>query len=90
MFVRDESGIRSLAPVVLTSTCVRLYFAVTVNMMMSASDDYVGGGTYFVDLQQRIVLERGEFLLHPGHAIHAGCEITAGTRYLLVSFVHFV
>jgi hypothetical protein len=67
-----------------------MYIAVTVNMMMSASDDYVGGGTYFVDLQQRIVLERGEFLLHPGHAIHAGCEITAGTRYLLVSFVHFV
>lgn len=59
-------------------------------MMMSASTDYEGGGTYLVDLNpQRVMLERGEFLLHPGSLIHAGGEITAGTRYLMVSFVHF-
>lgn len=58
-------------------------------MMMSVSTDYEGGGTYLRDLDQRVVLEQGEFLLHPGNLIHAGCEITAGTRYLLVSFVHF-
>jgi hypothetical protein len=86
---------RALTLAVLLLGCVRshrpylLAPPVTVNMMMSASTDYKGGGTYLVDLDQRVMLEQGEFLLHPGHLVHAGCEITAGTRYIMVFFVHF-
>jgi hypothetical protein len=63
---------------------------VTVNMMLSVSSSYTGGGTYFIDLDQTIFLEQGEMLLHPGPAVHCGCEITSGTRYVLVFFIHFV
>ena len=57
--------------------------------MLSDVNDYEGGGTFFVDLNERFVLERGDFLVHPGHLVHSGCEITAGTRYVMVYFLHF-
>lgn len=62
---------------------------VTVNLMLSKPTDYSGGGTFFADLNQKILLDQGDFLIHPGCLIHGGCEITSGVRYLLVYFVHF-
>jgi predicted 2-oxoglutarate/Fe(II)-dependent dioxygenase YbiX len=63
---------------------------VTVNLMLSDSSCYTGGGTYFIDLDQTIFLQQGEMLLHPGPSVHCGREITSGTRYVLVFFIHFV
>ena len=59
---------------------------ITANLVLSRSDTYVGGGTTVAAIGQVIRLEQGEFLLHPGSLIHGGNPITAGTRYLLVTF----
>lgn len=65
---------------------------VTASLMLSSPNEYVGGGTYFPDLGERarpVQLQKGQMLLHPGSLPHAGNEIGAGTRYLMVFFVDF-
>ena len=52
--------------------------------------DYVGGGTYFLDLNETVYCEPNEFIIHPGHVVHEGRPITSGLRYLLISFIDFV
>ena len=61
-----------------------------MTMNSHASNDYSGGGTYFLDLNETIFCEPNEFLIHPGYAVHAGLPITSGSRYLLISFINFV
>lgn len=60
----------------------------TANLALSHPRDYVGGGTFIVDVGRVIKLDQGEFLLHPGSLVHGGMDITDGTRYLLVTFAH--
>jgi len=59
---------------------------ITANLALSRSDDYEGGGTTIAATGQVVRLELGEFLLHPGSLVHGGNTITAGTRYLMVTF----
>ena len=59
----------------------------TVNLMLSHSNEYSGGGTYFPSAESVVRLEFGEFLLHPGGLVHGGVNITQGNRMLLVMFV---
>lgn len=61
---------------------------VTVNIMLSRSNTYTGGGTYFPDACANVRLEFGEFLLHPGSCVHGGSPINSGTRYLMVLFAN--
>lgn len=61
---------------------------ITMNVMLSRSDTYGGGGTFFPEANQNVRLEFGEFLLHPGSAVHGGTPITGGSRYLMVIFAH--
>lgn len=61
---------------------------ITINLMMSRSNSYDGGGTYFPDASTNVRLEFGEFLLHPGSCVHGGSNITSGTRYLMVIFAN--
>lgn len=61
---------------------------ITVNLMMSRSNTYSGGGTYFPDANTNVRLEFGEFLLHPGSSVHGGSPISSGTRYLMVIFAN--
>jgi hypothetical protein len=64
---------------------------VTACLMLSDRKDYRGGGTHFPSVAEggtTVWLERGEILLHPGRLVHAGREISSGTRYLLVWFCH--
>lgn len=60
----------------------------TANIMLSRSSSYSGGGTFFPDANEVAKLELGEFLIHPGNLVHAGVNITRGTRYLMVLFTH--
>lgn len=84
----DASSEHSFRSVPLHHDCCH----VTVNMTMNshASNEYTGGGTYFLDLNETIFCEPNEFLLHPGYAVHAGLPITSGSRYLLISFINFL
>ena len=59
---------------------------ITSNLALSRSDTYVGGGTTIAAIGQVVRLELGEVLLHPGSMVHGGNPITAGTRYLMVTF----
>lgn len=59
---------------------------ITANLSLSRKSSYSGGGTYFAAMDKLVKLEQGEILMHPGHLIHAGNSITAGTRFLLVAF----
>lgn len=61
---------------------------ITINLMMSRSNTYVGGGTCFPDACTNVRLEFGEFLLHPGSCVHGGTKILSGTRYLMVIFAN--
>ena len=61
---------------------------ITANLSLSKRDSFSGGGTYIAATGQVVKLEKGEFLLHPGHLLHAGNPITTGTRYLLVMFAN--
>jgi hypothetical protein len=61
---------------------------VTAQLMLSASTDYEGGGTHFPSADSTVRLERGQLLLHHGKLVHAGQDITRGTRYLMVWFCH--
>jgi len=59
---------------------------ITWSAMMSRSDEYEGGGTYFRCLKKTVKLQQGQVLIHPGELYHKGCEITMGVRTLLVCF----
>jgi hypothetical protein len=67
---------------------------VTACLMLSDASHYRGGGTYFPSLESdggggtTVFLDRGDLLLHPGKLVHAGRDITSGSRYLLVWFCH--
>jgi hypothetical protein len=67
---------------------------VTACLMLSDASEYRGGGTYFPSLESdggggtTVFLDRGDLLLHPGKLVHAGRDITSGSRYLLVWFCH--
>jgi hypothetical protein len=61
-----------------------------MTMNSRASAEYAGGGTYFLDLNDTVICEPNEFIVHPGYAVHAGLPITSGSRYLLISFINFL
>lgn len=48
---------------------------------------FLSGGTHFTLLDLTYRSERGSLLLHPSRVYHAGMEIDAGKRYILVGFV---
>lgn len=61
----------------------------TINLMLSSKQSYEGGGTYVCGIG-KVLLEQGEFLVHPGPLLHRGVPITDGARHLLVYFVNFI
>ena len=60
---------------------------ITLNCMLSKSDEYEGGGTYIRALRKTVRLEQGQVLVHPGELYHKGCDITSGVRALIVCFM---
>lgn len=59
---------------------------ITLNAMLSAEDEFDGGGTYIKAIDKTIHLKQGEMLVHLGDLEHAGIEINSGVRRLLISF----
>ncbi|XP_067945709.1 multifunctional procollagen lysine hydroxylase and glycosyltransferase LH3-like [Watersipora subatra] len=64
----------------------------TVNMALNTKDkDYEGGGVRFLRYDCSLIgLRKGWMLMHPGRLthFHEGLTTTAGTRYIMVSFVN--
>ena len=63
----------------------------TYSINVTLNESFTGGGTYFVR-QKYLQCDNniGQLLMHPGRCTHyhAGKEITSGTRYILVAFIH--
>jgi hypothetical protein len=59
---------------------------ITVNIALSDPADFEAGGTYFESINETVVLEQGEMVLHVGSLKHSGVDIKSGIRYILVSF----
>jgi nuclear transport factor 2 (NTF2) superfamily protein len=62
---------------------------ISLNISLSESTDYEGGGTLFSD-GIHYTLEQGDMLVHCGKVKHAGMKITKGNRYLLVAFIDII
>ena len=61
------------------------------SLLLSEPTDFQGGGTYFAHLDALLKpSQRGTAILHDSKALHAGVEITAGTRIVLVGFVEYL
>jgi hypothetical protein len=63
------------------------HVSITINVLLSDSSDFGGGGTYIPAIDRTIMLEQGQMLIHPGCLAHAGADITHGVRQILVAFV---
>ena len=63
------------------------FLYITLNVVLSdPAVDFEGGGTYIQALDETISLNQGEMLIHLGDLWHAGMDITAGVRLLLIGF----
>eukprot|EP00521_Asterionellopsis_glacialis_P006912 CAMPEP_0195289724 /NCGR_PEP_ID=MMETSP0707-20130614/5881_1 /TAXON_ID=33640 /ORGANISM="Asterionellopsis glacialis, Strain CCMP134" /LENGTH=503 /DNA_ID=CAMNT_0040349757 /DNA_START=72 /DNA_END=1583 /DNA_ORIENTATION=- len=61
---------------------------ISLNVALSPSTDYVGGGTYFDGFDGTAIQnEQGHVLCHAGGAMHAGYSIEQGERWVLVLFI---
>ena len=59
----------------------------TLNVALSDSSDYDGGGTWFECSGDILLAERGEAVLHAGGLRHCGVPVRSGVRYQLVLFL---
>lgn len=63
----------------------------TLNIALSSTDDYVGGGTYFEALENHnglpLRVHKGHLLCHSSGVMHAGTGISSGERWVMVIFV---
>ena len=41
----------------------------------------------FVQMQQTVMLKKGEMLIHPGNLKHQGMDVSSGVRHILVAFM---
>ena len=63
------------------------YKYITVNAVLSAQDEYTGGGTHITVLDETIRLQQGEMLIHLGDLEHSGKDIKGGVRRLFIAFL---
>lgn len=63
----------------------------TINIALNQADvDYEGGGCRFIRYNCSVTdTKPGWMLMHPGRLTHyhEGLRVTAGTRYIMISFV---
>lgn len=59
----------------------------TLNVALSSSTEYEGGGTYVEALDEILIIDKGHLLCHAGSTMHAGNAITQGERWVFVLFL---
>ncbi len=59
----------------------------TLNVALSSTSDYDGGGTYIEALDDIMQIEKGHLRCHAGCAMHAGNAISRGERWGFVLFL---
>ena len=59
----------------------------SLNIALSPTSDYIGGGTYFEALDTYLHQDQGHLTCHAGGTLHAGNGISSGERWILVLFV---
>ena len=60
-----------------------------ITVLLYLSDGFVGGDTFFHDLDLRVVPKTGMALLFEHRILHEGCAVLAGTKYVLRSDVMY-
>lgn len=58
-------------------------------LALNSPDEYEGGGTYFVNQQKRIQLNKGDCLVFCGQNKHQGMPVTKGKRFVLAGFIYY-
>ena len=61
--------------------------AYSFNALLNDPSEFTGGGTLFEESGLTLRPQQGEVLIHRGKLRHAGVQITAGRRYVLVGFI---
>lgn len=79
----DESGAVSQRFLPVHTDQSHYSFTIALN----SRSEYENGGTYFVDLDHSIQLDKGSCLIFPGSLRHGGDPISSGVRYILAVFV---
>lgn len=57
------------------------------SLLLNKPSAFSGGGTYFKHVDETVLLEQGDALIHDSRLEHAGMEVTAGQRIVLVGFI---
>lgn len=60
----------------------------SLTISLNSDDDYVGGGTYFVETDQVINCSAGGMVSFPGNLLHGGHPISRGIRYIIVALLY--
>ncbi|PSR88810.1 hypothetical protein BD289DRAFT_366627 [Coniella lustricola] len=59
-------------------------------LLLNHHDAFQGGGTFFKATARTHRVQQGDVLIHDGGLEHAGAEVTAGQRIILVGFVETI
>ena len=59
------------------------------SFIIALNDDYIGGGTRFVQKNKTYKLKQGDVLLFCGQTKHEGLPINNGIRYILTGFINY-
>lgn len=57
------------------------------SFVITLNDDFVGGGTYFLNNEEKVTSSIGGAVIFCGKNRHMGLEITEGKRYILTGFL---
>ncbi len=60
-----------------------------LTLLLYLNDGFAGGETRFLDVEADVRPETGSVLLFVHRVLHEGCEVTAGTKYVLRSDVMY-
>lgn len=59
------------------------------SFIIALNDDYIGGGTRFINKNKTYKLKQGDILLFCGQTTHEGLPVLAGIRYILTGFINY-
>lgn len=60
----------------------------SLTLSLNSDNEYVGGGTYFVETGQVVNCSAGGMVSFPGKLLHGGHPISRGIRYIIVALLY--